>query len=184
VHRPAVLFLDEPTTGLDPEARTAMWSEISDLTRDGLTILLTTHYLEEADRLAAQVAIIESGRIVVQGSPDGLKSELRGDAVDLELAAVPEPGTAAEVRRRFLALPTVHEVSLDGRLLHARVADGAGALPSLFSALDEAGVAVAAATVARPSLDDVYLRYVGHRFDAQDAAAGHGPNSDQDQAVA
>ena len=88
VHRPEVLFLDEPTTGLDPEARTAMWDEISRLAGDeGLTIVLTTHYLEEADRLAERIAIVDRGRIVVEGTPDELKGELRGDAVHMELRA-------------------------------------------------------------------------------------------------
>src|SRR5204863_7422886 len=86
VHRPRVLFLDEPTTGLDPEVRAAMWEEISSLATDqGLTILLTTHYLEEADRLARRLAIVDRGRIVAEGTPEGLKAELRGDAIQIEL---------------------------------------------------------------------------------------------------
>ena len=85
VHRPQVLFLDEPTTGLDPEARADVWAEVQRLAGEGLTILLTTHYLEEADRLAGQVAIIDRGRIVARGTPDELKSELRGDAIVVEL---------------------------------------------------------------------------------------------------
>ncbi|MCK9894263.1 ATP-binding cassette domain-containing protein [Frankia sp. AgB32] len=179
VHRPAVLFLDEPTTGLDPQARSAMWAEISRLTTEGLTILLTTHYLEEADRLAARVALIEGGRIVVEGSPDGLKSELRGDALELELAGElddsggPGPAAVTRLRERLLALDAVHEVRVVGRRLHARVADGAGTLPAVFAAVGGTGLAVSSATVARPSLDDVYLRYVGHRFTA-DTGAGTG----------
>src|SRR5262249_34093310 len=92
IHRPQALFLDEPTTGLDPEARADMWREIAKLSReDGLTVLLTTHYLEEADHLAQRVAIIDHGQIVVEGPPQGLKAELRGDAIQVELAnATPE----------------------------------------------------------------------------------------------
>jgi len=165
VHRPEVLFLDEPTTGLDPQARSAMWDEIGRLAgEEGLTILLTTHYLEEADRLAERVAIVDRGRVVVEGTPDALKGELRGDAVHLELRA-----TVGEAGRTLLGgalggLPGVHEVLMDGRRVSVRADDGAAAMPALLGALERAGVGVAAATVARPSLDDVYLRYTGRRY--------------------
>ena len=164
VARPAVLFLDEPTTGLDPEARAVMWSEIEALTADGLSILLTTHYLEEADRLAARVAIVENGQVVVEGTPEELKSELRDDTVDLELAETPDASQAEVLRGRLAALPGVGEVTLDGRSVRARVATGAAALPAVFAAVDAAGLATATASVARPSFDDVYLRHVGRRF--------------------
>jgi ABC-2 type transport system ATP-binding protein len=162
VHRPAVLFLDEPTTGLDPEVRAALWREIGELSAgEGLTILLTTHYLEEADRLAHRLAIVDKGRTVVTGTPDSLKGELRGDAVHVELR-----GDADEsaVRRAIGTVPGVREVSVDGRRLSARVDDGAAAVPGVLAALDSAGTPAATVTVARPSLDDVYLRHVGRRF--------------------
>jgi ABC-2 type transport system ATP-binding protein len=171
VARPAVLFLDEPTTGLDPQARAVMWAEIEALTADGLSILLTTHYLEEADRLASRVAIIENGEVVVEGTPDELKSELHGDAVDLELTTTPDAGQAEALRGRLAALAGVGEVTLTGRAVRARVDGGAGILPALFAAVDGVGLATAAATVARPSLDDVYLRHVGHRFGRQEEVA-------------
>ncbi|MET9899400.1 ATP-binding cassette domain-containing protein [Streptomyces sp. NPDC006446] len=165
VHRPEVLFLDEPTTGLDPEARTAMWDEIARLAGDeGLTILLTTHYLEEADRLAERVAIVDRGRVVVEGTPDELKGELRGDAVHVELReAVGEAGRTL-LEGALGGLPGVHQVLLDGRRISVRADDGGAAVPALLAALERAGVGVAAATVARPSLDDVYLRYAGRRY--------------------
>ncbi|MFF1450931.1 ATP-binding cassette domain-containing protein [Streptomyces sp. NPDC058274] len=168
VHRPEVLFLDEPTTGLDPEARTAMWNEISRLAGDeGLTILLTTHYLEEADRLAERIAIVDRGRVVVEGTPDALKGELRGDAVHVELReAVGEAGRTL-LNGTLRGLPGVHEVLFDAgqaRRVSVRAEDGAAAMPALLTALERAGVGVAAATVARPSLDDVYLRYAGRRY--------------------
>ncbi|MFE3682002.1 MULTISPECIES: ATP-binding cassette domain-containing protein [unclassified Streptomyces] len=170
VHRPEVLFLDEPTTGLDPEARTAMWDEIARLAGDeGLTIVLTTHYLEEADRLAERIAIVDRGRVVVEGTPDELKGELRGDAVHVELR---EAVTGrALLREALTGLPGVHEVLLDGRRVSARADDGAAAVPVLLAALERAGASVAAATVARPSLDDVYLRYAGRRYSEAEAAA-------------
>ncbi|MET7985140.1 MULTISPECIES: ATP-binding cassette domain-containing protein [unclassified Streptomyces] len=165
VHRPEVLFLDEPTTGLDPEARGAMWDEIARLAGDdGLTILLTTHYLEEADRLAGRVAIVDRGRVVVEGAPDELKGELRGDAVHVELSeAVGEAGRTL-LEGILGSLPGVHQVLLDGRRISVRADDGGATVPALLGALERAGVKVTAATVARPSLDDVYLRHAGRRY--------------------
>ena len=162
VHRPRVLFLDEPTTGLDPEARADLWQEIGRLTReDGLTILLTTHYLEEADRLASRLAIVDRGRVVASGTADQLKSELRGDAIQVELQ------DAAGFERALASLARVsgvHEPTLDGRSVRARADHGATAVPAVLSALESAGVGVASVTVARPSLDDVYLRHTGRAY--------------------
>jgi ABC-2 type transport system ATP-binding protein len=162
IHRPRVLFLDEPTTGLDPEARAELWAEIERLTRqDGLTIVLTTHYLEEADRLASRLAIIDRGRVVASGSPEDLKSELRGDAIVVELADGASPDDA---RRAIGRVPAVGESLVDGRSLRARADRGAAAVPAVLSALDGAGIGVASVTVSRPSLDDVYLRYTGRAY--------------------
>ncbi len=163
IHQPEVLFLDEPTTGLDPEARADMWREIARLAReDGLTVVLTTHYLEEADHLAQHVAIIDHGQIVVEGTPEGLKAELRGDAIQVELAdAFPE----TDVRTALGGLDgMLREVTIDRRSLRARVDSGASALPAVLAALDATGIRAATATVARPSLDDVYLRHTGHAY--------------------
>jgi ABC-2 type transport system ATP-binding protein len=162
IHRPSVLFLDEPTTGLDPEIRAEMWAEIERLAREeGLTILLTTHYLEEADQLASRLVIVDRGRVVAEGTPDELKSELQGDAVHVELATA---GTNGHVTAALERLDGVRDVMVDGRTLHARAANGASAVPAVLAALEHAGVPVAAVTVARPSLDDVYLRYAGRTF--------------------
>ena len=128
----------------------------------GLTILLTTHYLEEADQLASDLAIVDEGRVVAQGSPEQLKSELRGDAVHVELGAAANGQATGALGR----IEGIREVVLDGRTLHARAANGAAAVPAVLAALDHANVPVAAVTVARPSLDDVYLRYAGRSFDA------------------
>lgn len=163
IHQPQLLFLDEPTTGLDPEARADMWREIAQLTQaDGLTVVLTTHYLEEADHLAQRVAIMDHGQIVVEGTPEGLKEELRGDAIQVELAdGLPEVGVRAALNNLDEML---REVVLDGRSLRARVDSGASALPTMLAALDAAGIRATTATVARPSLDDVYLRYTGRSY--------------------
>ena len=162
IHRPAVLFLDEPTTGLDPESRAAMWQEIARLAGgEGMTVLLTTHYLEEADRLASRLAIVDRGRVVTSGTPDELKGELRGDAVQVELPADADP---ARVRRVLEALPAVRDVVIAGRDVSARSDDGAAAVPVVLAGLQRAGVNAASVAVARPSLDDVYLRHTGRRY--------------------
>jgi ABC-2 type transport system ATP-binding protein len=162
VHRPKVLFLDEPTTGLDPEVRAAMWQEIERMKADeGLTILLTTHYMEEADRLASSLAIVDRGRIVAKGSPAELKAGLKGDALHLELEGAKANGNVHAALRGVSGL---REVVVEGRWLHARADDGARAVPSVLGALDAHSVPVASVTVARPSLDDVYLRYAGRSF--------------------
>jgi ABC-2 type transport system ATP-binding protein len=172
LHGPRVLFLDEPTTGLDPEARAEMWQEIERLAReDEMTILLTTHYLEEADRLAASLVIVDRGQIVAEGSPEHLKGELRGDAIALELTEAPGNGSAVHALEHVSG---VGEVKLEGRSLHARVANGASTLPAVIAALESHGLAVATATIARPSLDDVYLRHAGRSWrgnDDQEVAA-------------
>jgi len=162
VHRPAVLFLDEPTTGLDPEGRADLWAALTGLAgQHGTTILITTHYLEEADQYAATVAIVDQGRIVAEGTPDQLKAGLRGDSVVLELAS---PGQVEPAQKALAPLPEVRGLSADGAVLRARVADGPRALPAVLAALDAGGVPVRSVTVARPSLDDVYLHYAGRSF--------------------
>ena len=162
MHRPEVLFLDEPTTGLDPESRAAMWQEIARLAGgEGMTVLLTTHYLEEADRLASRLAIVDRGRVVATGTPDELKGELRGDAVHVELPADADP---ARVRQVLDALPAVRDVVIAGRGVSARSDDGAVAVPIVLAGLQRAGVNAASVAVARPSLDDVYLRHTGRRY--------------------
>jgi ABC-2 type transport system ATP-binding protein len=167
INDPEVLFLDEPTTGLDPEARAEMWDAIERLAADeNVTVLLTTHYLEEADRLAARLAIVDRGRVVAAGTPDELKSELRGDALVVELAE-PRDG----VLQAVAPVAGVREPMLDGRVLRARADEGARALPVVIAALEGAGATVAAATLARPSLDDVYLRHAGRTFQAAEEVA-------------
>jgi ABC-2 type transport system ATP-binding protein len=167
VHRPSVLFLDEPTTGLDPQARSEMWAEIARLARhERLTILLTTHYLEEADQLADHLVIVDRGRLVAQGSPEALKSELRGDAVVIDLS----PDASVDAARTAIeGLAGAREITVSGRTIRTRVDHGASAVPAALAALERSAVAVAAVTVARPALDDVYLRHTGRTFASADA---------------
>jgi ABC-2 type transport system ATP-binding protein len=160
MHRPQVLFLDEPTTGLDPEARAQMWSEIERLAAERMTILLTTHYMEEADKLASELAIIDRGRIIVQGTPEALKSDLSGDGIQVELG---ESG-AGQVRLALEDMRGLEEIKLDGRTVHARAQDGSAAIPAVLAALEAHGVSATSVTLARPSLDEVYLRHAGRAF--------------------
>ena len=131
VHRPAVLFLDEPTTGLDPEARASMWKKIRRLSGgDGLSVLLTTHYLDEADALAGRLAIVDRGQIVAGGTPDKLKDELKGDGLQVELAAG-SLNTEAAVQSALAGLNgLLSSVRVDGRMLRARTASGPAAVPA------------------------------------------------------
>jgi ABC-2 type transport system ATP-binding protein len=163
MHGPAVLFLDEPTTGLDPEARAAMWAEIKQLSAaEQVTVLLTTHYLEEADRLAERLAIVDHGRVVVEGAPEVLKHELHGDTVQIELGS---DRSAAAARRLLAGVPALEDVASDGVSVRARARSGASAVPAVLAALEGGGVPVDSVTVGRPSLDDVYLRYAGRSFE-------------------
>ncbi|MEU4605007.1 ATP-binding cassette domain-containing protein [Kribbella sp. NPDC023972] len=162
VHRPQVLFLDEPTTGLDPEARADLWTEVGRLAgQEGMTVLLTTHYLEEADRLADQLAIVDHGKIVAEGTPEALKAELRGDSVHVELVA---PDNDRSVSTLLGGLAGVGEIIVEGNTLRARVDHGATAVPAVLGILEDKAIPVTAVTVSRPSLDDVYLRYTGRSF--------------------
>jgi ABC-2 type transport system ATP-binding protein len=170
VHRPRVLFLDEPTTGLDPEVRAAMWTEIGRLREEeGLTILLTTHYLEEADQLASNLAIVDRGRVVAEGTPEALKAGLEGDAVHVELDA--GMSVNGNVDAALARVQGLREVQVEGRSLRARAVDGARAVPAVLAALEAHAIAVASVTVARPSLDDVYLRFAGRSFAAAEATS-------------
>jgi len=166
VHDPTVLFLDEPTTGLDPEVRADMWSEIAKLAAErGKTVLLTTHYLEEADQLAERVAIVDRGKVVAEGTPEELKRELRGDAIHVDL----DHEYNGRVTGALSQLEAVRDVTVDGKTLRARADDGGRAVPLVLQALESHGVRVSSVRVARPSLDDVYLKYTGRTFDAAEA---------------
>jgi ABC-2 type transport system ATP-binding protein len=172
VHRPRILFLDEPTTGLDLAARTGMWQQISALRDEGVTILLTTRSLAEADRLADRLAIVDRGRAVVEGAAAELTGRLRGDAIRIELA---EPARNGAVRAALSDIAGLGEVVLGERSLRVRADDGAAAVPAMLTALADHGVPVTSVKVARPSLYDVYLRYTGRPFRDLDDDSGRAP---------
>ncbi|MDG4766913.1 ATP-binding cassette domain-containing protein [Solwaraspora sp. WMMD406] len=164
IHGPAVLFLDEPTTGLDPEARSDLWTAIAELTASGsLTVLLTTHYLEEADQLADHLVIVDRGVVVAAGTPEQLKDDLAGDTIHVRLAATDQAEAASKA---VSAVDGVEQVTAAGRDVRARTAVASTALPKVLAALEAAAVPISSVTAARPSLDQVYLHHAGREFDA------------------
>src|SRR5919198_2044438 len=161
VHRPRILFLDEPTTGLDPQSRTALWEEVERLAReDGVTVFLTTQYLEEADALANRVGIIDHGKIVAEGTPDALKRDIGGDTVEAIPADPHDIERAAEVLARF-GEPAAHSP----KSAAVRLSQGAEQLADIVRALDDEGVALAHLQLHSPSLDDVFLAKTGRSLE-------------------
>jgi ABC-2 type transport system ATP-binding protein len=174
VHRPRVLFLDEPTTGLDPGSRESVWQYIRSINREeGVTVFLTTQYLEEADRLADEVAIIHRGRIVAQGSPEALKSSIGADVIAVELGE--DPSAIALAVEALTPLTAAAEKRVADGHLYLYVREGARLVPRVVVELERVGVRPRAVTVARPTLDDVFLRITGHHLAVQPpATAGDG----------
>jgi len=153
VHRPAVLFLDEPTTGLDPHARARLWEEIRKLRETGTTVFLTTHYLEEADALCDRLAIIDHGKIVAEGTPDELKHEIAGDVLTVGVN-----GHGEQVVQLLEKQPYVREACLEDGLVRLYVDRGETAVPNVLRLLDSHGLAPSTMDLHRPSLDDVFLK--------------------------
>jgi ABC-2 type transport system ATP-binding protein len=157
VHRPQLLFLDEPTTGLDPQSRARMWDEVRRLRDQGTTVFLTTHYLEEADVLCDRLAIIDHGRIVAEGTPEELKRQVAGDVITVGLG----PGADGAIFGLLRAQPFVREATVDDGLVRLYVDRGETAMPQILRLLDARGVTVISLALSRPSLDDVFLRKTG-----------------------
>ena len=165
VHRPQLLFLDEPTTGLDPQSRARMWDEVRQLRDEGTTVFLTTHYLEEADALCNRVAIIDHGKIVAEGTPDELKRAVAGDLVTVGVS-----GDVEAALRLLQPQPFVREASIAGGELRVYVDRGESAIPAILRLLDKAGLGLTTVALSRPSLDDVFLRSTGRSLRESDAA--------------
>ncbi len=158
VHRPRVLFLDEPTAGLDPQSRAHMWDEVRRLREGGMTVFLTTHYLDEADSLCDRIAIIDHGRIVAEGTPEQLKQQISGDVV---LVGLHGP-TAAQAEARLKDQPYVLKLESQGDdALRLYVAAGDTAIPQVMRELNDAGITLDTIALHRPSLDDVFLTKTG-----------------------
>jgi ABC-2 type transport system ATP-binding protein len=163
MHLPQLLFLDEPTTGLDPQSRARMWDEVRKLRDTGTTVFLTTHYLEEADALCDRIAIIDHGKIVALGTPDELKRQVAGDVV-----VVGTEDGAARALELLKSQPFVREATLADGIVRLYVDRGETAMPQILRTLDSAGIALASLSLNRPSLDDVFLRQTGRSL--RDAA--------------
>lgn len=163
VHQPTILFLDEPTTGLDPVSRRALWAEVTRLNREaGMTIFLTTQYLEEADALAHRIAIISRGQIVAEGQPDTLKAALGSESIALEFADV-----AGAERAALRLAPFAQRLQRDNQTLRLYLPDTARAVSAVVGALGEIGLTPERLTLARPTLDDVFLQVTGQLLAAE-----------------
>jgi len=172
IGHPEVLFLDEPTTGLDPRSRAVMWEIIRELAAEGTTLLLTTQYLDEADQLASQIAVIDAGRVIAEGSPDQLKAKVGEDLIVVQLAPGPELAAAVAVVGGQTNGPL--DADPARRLITARMPAREGITTDVVRALDMAGIRVSSVTLRRPSLDDVFLILTGHRAAAPQSAPGGG----------
>ena len=172
INRPVLIFLDEPTTGLDPQSRANLWDHIRRLCDEfGTTVFLTTHYLEEADALCDRVLVIDHGTIVAAGTPEQLKRQVSGDAVQLTLSSAADAGEALLAARR---LDGAEHAVVEGSQVAVRVPHGGSALPGLLRDLDGRGIELAAVEVRRPSLDDVFLAVTGRSLRESAGASRNG----------
>ncbi len=165
LHQPRLLFLDEPTLGLDPQSRLDLWDYIRRINQShGVTIFLTTHYLEEADKLAHRIGILDKGKLKTLNTPEGLKDSIGGDVIILALENNLPAGWDREIQQRLRVFPFVKDILVVGPECSVYVSQGREALPKILQMMDSAGIVVKAATLSRPSLDDVFLKYTGRRF--------------------
>lgn len=172
MHKPDVLFLDEPTTGLDPQNRANLWEQVRQLRDAGTTIVLTTHYLEEADALGDRLAIMDNGKIVTEGTPHSLKSKIAGDAVVIKPK---DNGQKFDAIRTYLTdQPFVREARIEGETIRLYVEDGSKALPKIITLLETREVAIETVSLSQPSLDDVFLMQTGRSL--RDAGKTEGVN--------
>jgi ABC-2 type transport system ATP-binding protein len=167
VHSPSVLFLDEPTTGLDPASRLTIWDEVRRINESGTTVFLTTQYLEEADKLCNRVAIIDAGRIAIEGTPEQLKAGMGHDVVSVSLDGADVSATEAALH----GLPGLERVVAEPDALALYVEDGASSIAEIVRRLDSDRIRVGAIAVARPSLDDVFLKATGRRLEGEETAS-------------
>jgi ABC-2 type transport system ATP-binding protein len=168
IHEPEVLFLDEPTTGLDPVSRRTLWEEVRRLRAEGTTVFLTTQYLEEADQLADRVGIINAGRIVAEGTPAALKAEVGRPHLEIAFCDAADGARVREIVAAFGELQPPRE----GIDISLGVRDGAAQIAPVVRALDDAGYAIAHLTLVEPTLDDVFLEKTGRHLEGSDTAAG------------
>jgi ABC-2 type transport system ATP-binding protein len=164
VANPPILFLDEPTTGLDPRSRLQLWETIEQLVADGTTVLLTTQYLDEADRLATEIAVIDHGRVIAGGTPDELKDRVGGERLEIQL----DDASSADAAVQALASMADEAPGISGDLVTVGVHRRGGAIVDAVRRLDEAGIGVEDIALRRPTLDDVFLALTGHAAESDD----------------
>jgi ABC-2 type transport system ATP-binding protein len=174
VHRPELLILDEPTEGLDPQSRTALWEELERISTAGTTMLLTTHYMEEADRLCDRLAIIDNGKIVVEGTPGELKRSIGADTIVLELPDGGADGSVQVVRGRLEGLVPAEAVVDHPAGISLSVPNASATIPAVLRRLEAEGHEISGLHMSQPSLDDVFLKYTGRSI-REEAADGYMP---------
>ncbi len=174
VHGPRIIFLDEPTTGLDPITRDAVWRYVQELNQQGVTFFLTTQYLEEADRLAHEIKIIDRGKVVASGTPTALKAQFVADAITVTLAREDAVERAEQVMRGFNG---AEDVRVEGNNVTLYIRDGGAAVAQVVRAIDEAQLELVSLQMTHPTLDDVFVRATGHRLEAGDAVKKEAPHA-------
>lgn len=164
VHRPDLLILDEPTEGLDPQSRTALWEELERISAAGTTMLLTTHYMEEADRLCSRLAIVDGGRIMVEGTPAELKRSIGADTIILQVEKEPGDGVVADVRRLLEGMVAPEAVDPHPAGVSLAVPNASAAIPAVLRRLEGNGLQISGLQMSQPSLDDVFMKYTGRHI--------------------
>jgi ABC-type multidrug transport system ATPase subunit len=175
VHQPPLLFLDEPTTGLDPQTRNALWRHLEELREGGTTIFLTTQYMEEADRLCGRLAIIDHGKIVVSGEPAQLKAGVGGDLVTIALPEETDGQLIERARQAVATFPGAGQATTFDHSVAVPVKDAGRSLSELVRRLDEQGIPIAKLSFTTPTLDEVFLKYTGERMRVEET--GHAQSS-------
>ena len=169
VHKPKILFLDEPTTGLDPQSRVGIWKYLEELNKEGMTMFLTTQYLEEADRLCRRLAIIDGGKIVTSGTPADLKKQIGQETISLSIeGSAQNPTLVEKTRNILLQIQGISQVlNSDGGIV-AQASNASSIIASIVRQLDEGGIKLSSITFSSPTLDDVFLHYTGKRIRAEE----------------
>lgn len=175
MHKPRLLFLDEPTEGLDPQSRKVIWEYLANLNRDGVTIFLTTHYMEEADQLCSRLAIIDQGKIVAQDSPLDLKKGLGADVVNLKFGEKTGKMQIGDAGRILASVEDVREVKIADNTLSVYVVGASSKIPELFDVLGRHGIKVESISVSGPTLNDVFIKYTGHQIREEEARSSVDP---------